>query len=82
MAGCRIIVVHYFGVVAARVRFSAPRKFQKLLSDTEKVDLGEIVPDRVEFHKASEIYQYYKVIQSPLPLFFEPITKFPEDIPL
>ena len=26
------------------------------------VDLDEIVPDRVETHKASEIYQYYKVI--------------------
>jgi len=37
---------------------------QKWIDDDRQVvvDLDEIKPDKVEVHKASEIYQYYKVV--------------------
>ena len=40
-----------------------PPDKQKQIDDWQVViDLDEIEPDRVETHRASEIYQYYKVI--------------------
>ena len=39
-----------------------PSDKQKQIENQVVVDLDEIVPDKVEVHKASEVYQYYKVI--------------------
>lgn len=39
-----------------------PPDKQKQIENQVVVDLDEIVPDKVEVHKASEVYQYYKVI--------------------
>jgi hypothetical protein len=52
-------IVYIYIVDSSKISFD---KQKQINNKQVVVDLDEIVPDRVETHKASEIYQYYKVI--------------------
>jgi hypothetical protein len=53
------LIVYIYIVDSSKIPFDKQKQIQ---NQQVIIDLNEIVPDRVETHKASEIYQYYKVI--------------------